>query len=163
MFFGAGWPADRRPARTRRRDEHDGCAARGQPGAPVDDGRRAGWTAVTISAVIGYAAIGLGFYGSPQVFVRFISLRSEKEIKKGAGVALTWTLLADSGAVLVGNGGPRAVRHRRDRRRQGQHSSLYVADAAALVLRGDLHRDGALGDHVDDRLAAGRGVERRRA
>ncbi len=65
----------------------------------------AGWTAVTISAVIGYAAIGLGFYGSPQVFVRFISLRSEKEIKKGAGVALTWTLLADSGAVLVGMAG----------------------------------------------------------
>lgn len=62
----------------------------------------AGWTPITISAVIGFAAIGLGFYGSPQVFVRFISLRSEKEIKKGAAVALTWTLLADSGAVLVG-------------------------------------------------------------
>ncbi len=62
----------------------------------------AGWTAVTISAVVGYAAIGLGFFGSPQVFVRFISLRSEREIGKGAAVALTWTLLADSGAVLVG-------------------------------------------------------------
>jgi len=61
-----------------------------------------GWSATTITAVIGFAAIGLGFYGSPQVFVRFISLRSEKEIRKGAAVALTWTLLADSGAVLVG-------------------------------------------------------------
>ncbi len=61
-----------------------------------------GWTALTITAVIGYAAIGLGFYGSPQVFVRFISLRSEKEISKGATVALLWTLLADSGAVLIG-------------------------------------------------------------
>jgi len=64
-----------------------------------------GWTALTITAVIGYAAIGLGFWGSPQVFVRFISLRSEKEIGKGAAVALTWTLLADSGAVLVGMAG----------------------------------------------------------
>jgi len=52
--------------------------------------------------VVGFAAIGLGFWGSPQVFVRFISLRSEAELKKGAAVALTWTLLADSGAVLVG-------------------------------------------------------------
>jgi sodium/proline symporter len=62
----------------------------------------AGWDAFTVTAVIGFAAIGLGFWGSPQVFVRFISLRSEKELKKGAAVALTWTLLADSGAVLVG-------------------------------------------------------------
>lgn len=64
-----------------------------------------GWTAATITAVVGYAAIGLGFFGSPQVFVRFISLRSEKEIGKGAAVALTWTLLADSGAVLIGMAG----------------------------------------------------------
>ena len=61
-----------------------------------------GWTPMTIATTIGFAAIGIGFLGSPQVFVRFISLRSEKEIKKGAAVALAWTLLADSGAVLVG-------------------------------------------------------------
>lgn len=62
----------------------------------------AGWTAGTVTAVVGFAAIGLGFFGSPQVFVRFISLRSETELRNGAAVALTWTLLADSGAVLVG-------------------------------------------------------------
>lgn len=61
-----------------------------------------GWTPLTIATVIGFAAIGIGFLGSPQVFVRFISLRSEKEIPKGAAVALVWTLLADGGAVLVG-------------------------------------------------------------
>ncbi|MFI4892838.1 MAG: sodium/proline symporter [Phycisphaerales bacterium JB058] len=61
-----------------------------------------GWTPLTIATIVGFAAIGIGFLGSPQVFVRFISLRSEKEISKGAAVALTWTLLADSGAVLVG-------------------------------------------------------------
>lgn len=64
-----------------------------------------GWTPLTIASVIGLAAIGIGFFGSPQVFVRFISLRSEKEINKGAGVALTWTLFADSGAVLIGMAG----------------------------------------------------------
>ncbi len=62
----------------------------------------AGWTPMTIATIVGFVAIGIGFLGSPQVFVRFISLRSEKEIKKGAAVALAWTLLADSGAVLVG-------------------------------------------------------------
>ncbi|MCA9274142.1 MAG: sodium/proline symporter [Phycisphaerales bacterium] len=61
-----------------------------------------GWTLLTLTQVIGFAAIGIGFLGSPQVFVRFISLRSEKEIGKGAAVALAWTILADSGAVLVG-------------------------------------------------------------
>lgn len=62
----------------------------------------AGWTALGITTVVGFAAIGIGFLGSPQVFVRFISLRDEREIPKGAAVALIWTLLADSGAVLVG-------------------------------------------------------------
>ena len=61
-----------------------------------------GWTTGAIVSIVGLAAIGIGFWGSPQVFVRFISLRSEREINKGAAVALTWTLLADSGAVLVG-------------------------------------------------------------
>ena len=62
----------------------------------------AGWTPLSIATILGLMAIGIGFLGSPQVFVRFISLRSEKEIGRGAAVALTWTLLADSGAVLVG-------------------------------------------------------------
>ncbi|MFG0244239.1 MAG: sodium/proline symporter [Phycisphaerales bacterium JB054] len=61
-----------------------------------------GFTPLTIATIIGFAAIGIGFLGSPQVFVRFISLRSENELHKGAAVALLWTILADSGAVLVG-------------------------------------------------------------
>lgn len=61
-----------------------------------------GWTPMAVATIIGFAAIGIGFLGSPQVFVRFISLRSEREISKGAAVAVTWTILATSGAVLVG-------------------------------------------------------------
>ncbi len=60
------------------------------------------WGMTSIIAIIGLVAIGIGFWGSPQVFVRFISLRSEREINKGAAVALFWTLFADSGAVLIG-------------------------------------------------------------
>ncbi len=52
--------------------------------------------------ILGFLAIGLGFLGSPQIFVRFLSMRSEKEIRPGAIVAVIWTLMATLGAVLVG-------------------------------------------------------------
>ncbi|MBI1185693.1 sodium/solute symporter [bacterium] len=55
-----------------------------------------------ILAAGGFLFIGLGFLGSPQIFVRFMSIRSEAEIDKGRWVALTFTLLADSGAILIG-------------------------------------------------------------
>ncbi len=61
-----------------------------------------GWTWLTILEVVGLALIGLGFLGSPQIFVRFLALKSVDEVKPGAAVALIWTLLADSGAVLTG-------------------------------------------------------------
>lgn len=61
-----------------------------------------GWTALTVMSTLGLALIGLGFLGSPQIFVRFIALRDESEITKGTWVAFVWTLLADGGAVLTG-------------------------------------------------------------
>lgn len=60
----------------------------------------ASWT--SFFTILGFLAIGLGFLGSPQIFVRFLSLRSEEEIRPGAIVAVIWTLLATLGAVLVG-------------------------------------------------------------
>jgi len=60
------------------------------------------WNAMQVCSAISFALIGLGFLGSPQIFVRFLALRDEAEIKKGAAVAIIWTLLADSGAVLTG-------------------------------------------------------------
>ncbi|PRQ01221.1 sodium/proline symporter [Enhygromyxa salina] len=60
------------------------------------------WSLGAVLSVVGLVAIGVGFMGSPQIFVRFLALRDEGEINKGAGVAIAWTLLADSGAVLTG-------------------------------------------------------------
>ena len=65
----------------------------------------AGWTPIATAEIVGLALIGLGFLGSPQIFVRFIALKDESEIPKGAWVAFIWTLLADGGAVLVGMAG----------------------------------------------------------
>ncbi len=84
-----------------------------------------GWTPLTIATIIGFMAIGIGFLGSPQVFVRFISLKSESEINKGAAVALIWTLLADSGAVLVGLVG------------RGLYEWVTISSDPALIVAGD--------------------------
>lgn len=61
-----------------------------------------GLTAINIATILGYAMIGLGFMGSPQVFVRFMSIKSVSEIKKGRWVALIFTLLTDAAAVTIG-------------------------------------------------------------
>ncbi len=61
-----------------------------------------GWSFSGVIGVVSLTLIGLGFLGSPQIFVRFIALKDESEITKGAAVAIVFTLLADSGAVLIG-------------------------------------------------------------
>lgn len=61
-----------------------------------------GWSAAAVLSILPLALIGLGFMGSPQIFVRYLALKDEGEIKKGAFVAITFTLLSDAGAVLVG-------------------------------------------------------------
>jgi sodium/proline symporter len=52
--------------------------------------------------ILSYVAIGLGFLGSPQVFVRFISIKNEAEIRAGRWVAIAFTVLTDSCAVAIG-------------------------------------------------------------
>lgn len=60
------------------------------------------WTSTSVFGIISLALIGLGFLGSPQIFVRFLALRSEREFSRGAFVAISWTIFADIGAVLTG-------------------------------------------------------------
>jgi sodium/proline symporter len=52
--------------------------------------------------IFSYLAIGLGFLGSPQVFVRFISIESEDEIRAGRWIAIAFTVITDGCAVAVG-------------------------------------------------------------
>ena len=61
-----------------------------------------GLTMVNLMTIGGFMFIGLGFLGSPQVFVRFMSIKNEAEIEKGKWVAVFFTLITDSGAVLIG-------------------------------------------------------------
>jgi sodium/proline symporter len=54
------------------------------------------------ASMLGFAFIGLGFLGSPQVYVRFISVKDTKEIDKGKWVAIAFTLITDAAAVSIG-------------------------------------------------------------
>lgn len=55
-----------------------------------------------VATMLGFAFIGLGFLGSPQVYVRFISVRNTQEIDKGRWVAILFTLISDAAAVSIG-------------------------------------------------------------
>lgn len=57
---------------------------------------------MNVATMIGFAMIGLGFLGSPQVYVRFISVKNEAEIDQGRWVAIVFTLLTDAAAVTIG-------------------------------------------------------------
>ncbi len=61
-----------------------------------------GFTMINFFTILGFVFIGLGFMGSPQLFVRFMSIKGVSEIKKGRWVAIVFTILTDSCAVLIG-------------------------------------------------------------
>ncbi len=61
-----------------------------------------GPSVANLLTIVSYAAIGLGFLGSPQVFVRFMAIRDEAQIRTGRWVAIMFTIVTDAGAVLSG-------------------------------------------------------------
>ena len=115
--------------------------------------------------ILGFLAIGLGFLGSPQIFVRFLSLRSEKEIRPGAIVAVIWTLLATLGAVLVGMVGRALLMTPAQSMTDaiGPRWSTGFADvgrsSGARLGHRLVHRDRIGSDHVHGRFAVGVGIK----
>lgn len=61
-----------------------------------------GFSLLNVMTILGLSMIGLGFMGSPQLFVRFMSIKNDNEILKGRWVAIVFTLVTDSAAVLIG-------------------------------------------------------------
>ena len=72
-----------------------------EPGL-VDMWGAGGFTLMNVAVVVGMMLIGLGFMGSPQVFARFIAIRSVEQIDRGKWVAMLFTLLVDFSAVSIG-------------------------------------------------------------
>lgn len=62
-------------------------------GAPTDYG---------VITMISMLAWGLGYFGMPQVLVRFLSIRSSEEIKKSRIIATTWCVIPLACGVCIG-------------------------------------------------------------
>ena len=61
-----------------------------------------GFSLMNLAVILGFLSIGIGFMGSPQVYVRFIAIKNESEIDKGKWLAIGYTFLTDTAAVLIG-------------------------------------------------------------
>lgn len=61
-----------------------------------------GYSALNLAKIIGFVMIGLGFLGSPQLFVRYMSIRQESEIDRGKWVSVFLTFTMNFSAVSVG-------------------------------------------------------------
>jgi len=67
-------------------------------GAPVfgDAGK---YTALSIASCMAW---GLGYFGMPQVLLRFMAIRKEKELKRSRRIATVWVLISLAVAVFIG-------------------------------------------------------------
>lgn len=52
--------------------------------------------------IISALAWGLGYFGMPHILVRFMSLRSNSEVKLSRRIAMVWVIIAFAAALLVG-------------------------------------------------------------
>ncbi|MBR5543256.1 MAG: sodium/proline symporter, partial [Oscillospiraceae bacterium] len=52
--------------------------------------------------IVSGLAWGLGYFGMPHIIIRFMSLRSQKELKKSAKIGISWTVLIVLFAAIIG-------------------------------------------------------------
>ena len=52
--------------------------------------------------IVSGLAWGLGYFGMPHIIIRYMSLRSQKELKKSAKIGISWTVLIVIFAALIG-------------------------------------------------------------
>lgn len=57
---------------------------------------------VSAMVIISNLAWGLGYFGQPHIIVRFMGIRSHKEVPKARFIGMTWMVLGLYGAIFVG-------------------------------------------------------------
>ena len=72
-----------------------------QDGAPVFGEARS----YGLLSVVSTMAWGLGYFGMPQVLLRFMAIRKEDELKRSRRIATVWVLISLSVAVFIGIAG----------------------------------------------------------
>ncbi len=56
----------------------------------------------SVKSAISALAWGLGYFGMPHIIIRFMGIRSNKEIKKARRVGIIWMIIAYIGAIIIG-------------------------------------------------------------
>ncbi len=64
--------------------------------------RFAGKSDYSILSVFSMLAWGLGYFGMPQVLLRFMAIRKEKELKTSRRIAMVWVVISLAVAVFIG-------------------------------------------------------------
>lgn len=57
---------------------------------------------ITLIEILSNMAWGLGYCGMPHILVRFMAIKSEKELKKSSVIAIVWVVISLSFAVVIG-------------------------------------------------------------
>ncbi len=57
---------------------------------------------IGLAAIISSMAWGLGYFGQPHILVRFMSIKSVKELDKSRLIAMIWVFISLGGAIAVG-------------------------------------------------------------
>ena len=70
------------------------------PAAPMPDGYFNLFT--SWQDIVSGLAWGLGYFGMPHIIIRFMSIRSQKEMKKSAAIGITWTVFIVIFAAVIG-------------------------------------------------------------
>ena len=73
--------------------------------AAVDPGRLDIFHGMTLFGIVSLMAWGLGYFGQPHIVVRFMAVRSSREIPKARLVGMTWMVLSLYGAIFTGFAG----------------------------------------------------------
>ncbi len=60
---------------------------------------------VSVMGAISLAAWGLGYFGQPHIIVRFMAIRSVKDVPVACGIGMGWMILSLIGALMVGLSG----------------------------------------------------------
>jgi len=56
----------------------------------------------TLLGIIGFLAWGLGYFGQPHIIVRFMAIRSVKDLKKARRIGIGWMFISIVGAMMTG-------------------------------------------------------------
>lgn len=96
----------------------------------IDPGMTSLFAGTTVLGIISTAAWGLGYFGQPHIIVRFMAIRSVKEMPIARNICMAWMAVTLGGALLVGLIG----------RAYAESKGLAVADPETIfiLLAGEL-------------------------